>query len=85
MSAIRTGLNGVAARIAIAAAQERFHRIKLAERTSQNFDNRVLCRHAMNEKTFVRPTGLPVFNHERLSKNVVLQGMITSGFTGHER
>ena len=40
MSAIRTGLNGVAARIAIAAAQERSHHIKLTERTTQNFDNR---------------------------------------------
>ena len=40
MSATRTGLNGVAARIPNAAAQERFRRIKLAERTSQNFDNR---------------------------------------------
>ena len=40
MSAIRTGLNGLAVRIPIAAAQERFSRIKLAERTTQNFDNR---------------------------------------------
>ena len=40
MSAIRTGLNGLAVLIPIAAAQERFSRIKLAERTTQNFDNR---------------------------------------------
>ena len=40
MSAIRTGLNGLAVRIPNAAAQERLNRIKLAERTTQNFDNR---------------------------------------------
>ena len=84
-SIIRSGLNGLAVRIPIAAAQERFRRIKLAERTSQNFDNRVPCRHAMNEKTFVRPTGLPVCSHERLSKNVIFQGMITSAITGRRQ
>ena len=40
MSAIRTGLNGLAVRIPNAGAQERLNRIKLAERTTQNFDNR---------------------------------------------
>ena len=41
MSAIRTGLNGLAVRIPNAAAQERLNRIKLAERATQNFNNRV--------------------------------------------
>ena len=85
MSAIRTSLNGLAVRIPNAAAQKRLNRIKLAERTNQNFDNRVPCRHAMNETKFERPTGLPACGHERLSKNVVLLGMITSVITEPER
>ena len=72
-------------RIPIAAAQVRSHRIELAQRTTQNFDNRVACRHAMNETTFERPTGLPACSHQRLSKNVVLSGMITSVITEPER
>ena len=86
MSSIRTSLNGLAVRIPNAAAQERLNRIKLAERTNQNFNNRASCRHAMNETTFERPTGLPACGHERLSKNVVLLGMITPALTErHEK
>ena len=80
MSAIRTGLNGVAARIAIAAAQERSHHIKLTERTTQNFDNRAQTSYdgRANPERSIR---LRVRSHERLSANVVLLGMITAVIT----
>ena len=67
MSAIRTGLNGLAVRIPIAAAQERFSRINLAERTTQNFDNRARM------SCDVRAT------RQRLSDQLVSEPEATSG------